>query len=110
MPEPAEPVRRRWSTRLRRRRTPLLIAGAGLLLGCLLGGGLVAAGFAVSDFGDQRSHDGGAGRSERGQAGPDDRNRRDHNGGGRGQRRNSGDDGPTPSPSTSAAPSPSASS
>jgi hypothetical protein len=109
MPEPAEPVRRRWSARLRRRRTPLLIAGAGLLLGCLLGGGLVAAGLAVSDFGDQRSH-GGAGRSERDQAGPDDRNRRDHNGGGRGQRRNGGDDGSTPSPSTSAAPSPSASS
>jgi hypothetical protein len=76
------------------RRVPLLISGAALILGCLLGGGIVAiAAFAVGgDHGDDRgSHNS---RDERADG-------RDNGNTGRHMQNRGGNDQPTPAPSTS---------
>jgi hypothetical protein len=92
-PAPA-PVRSRWYGR----RTPLLIAGAALILGCLLGGSAVGlAALVVDNHGSHNSHDErGDGRGD-GNGGGNSRHQRNRNGDGR------TDDGQaTPAPSTPA--------
>jgi hypothetical protein len=93
-PAPAAAAKSPWYGR----RVPLLISGAALILGCLLGGGVVAiAAFAVDgnhgdDRGSYHSHD------ER----PDGRSNGNGNGNtGRHKQNRDGDDQPTPAPSTS---------
>ena len=83
------------------RRVPLLIAGAALLLGCMLGGGVVAIGALVTD-GDRGGHSSRDGRADDNSGGA----RHKGNRGGDGR---TGNDQSTPPPSTSApAPTPSA--
>jgi len=85
------------------RRVPLLLTAAALLLGCVLGGGVVAVGALVGDghHGDGRGHS----RDERA-GGRGDEHGRNHR-----PRRGDDDDQSTPAPSTPApsAPAPSAS-
>ena len=52
-PASAPPPRVTAWSRVRSRRVPLLVAAAALLAGCVLGAGVVAAGAAVSHFGDR---------------------------------------------------------
>jgi hypothetical protein len=82
------------------RRVPLLVSGAALILGCLLGGGVVAiAAFAVDgDHGDDRgSHSNRDERADGRGNGGDNRHEQNRDGGGR-----NNDDQPNPAPSTSA--------
>jgi hypothetical protein len=106
-----EPAARPAGGRWWNRRVPLLVIGAALVLGCLLGGGVVAVGALVGDF---------HGGDDRGHFSRDDRaDRRGNDGGirpGRGDNRGNGRRGdgpdkpaPTPAPSTSSAPTPQAS-
>jgi len=102
-PVQPSPARASWWRRQTwwRGRTPWLIAAVALLLGCCLGGGIVAVGALAfgGGHGDDRGH---SGRSERGEG---------RGGPGRGDHRDRSVPVPgTPAPSaTSAAPSPAAS-
>ncbi|WP_250009875.1 hypothetical protein [Actinoplanes sp. M2I2] len=91
-PAPA-PVRSRWYGR----RTPLLIAGAALVLGCLLGGsGVGLAASVIDDHGNHNSHD----EHADGRGGENNRHQRNRNG----DRRPDGQATPTPSTPASTAP------
>jgi hypothetical protein len=82
------------------RRMPLLVSGAALILGCLLGGGVVA----IAAFAVDGDHGGHSNRDERADGrgnGGNNRHEQNRNGGGR-----SDDDQPSPAPSTSASSAP----
>jgi hypothetical protein len=86
------------------RRVPLLVSGAALILGCLLGGGVVAiAAFAVDgDRGDDRgNHSNRDERADDRGNGGNNRHEPNRNGGGR-----NNDDQSNPAPSTSASSAP----
>jgi hypothetical protein len=89
--EPVAPVRTRWWNR----RTPLLLTGAALLLGCVLGAGVAAVGALVIGGGH---HGDGHGYSNRDERGDGRWGRDDVRGPGRDGRR----DQPAPAPSTTA--------
>jgi hypothetical protein len=85
--------------RLRNRRTPLLLGGATLLLGCVLGAGVVAVGavvFGGGHHGDDRSY---SNSDHRGTDRSDNHGRNDDDENGDGHHK------PTAAPSTPAAPS-----
>jgi hypothetical protein len=80
------------------RRVPLLVSGAALILGCLLGGGVVAiAAFAVED--DRGGHSNRDERADRRGNGGNSRHEQNRDGG-----RNNDQPGPAPSTSASSAP------
>ena len=82
------------------RRMPLLVSGVALILGCLLGGGVVAiAAFTVD--GDRGSHSNRDERADGRGNGGNNRHEENRNGGGR-----NNDDQPSPMPSTSASSAP----
>jgi hypothetical protein len=95
---------RRWMNwrHLSHRRTPLLVAGAAVLLGCLLGAGVTAIATFAGDGpgGDDRGHSSRDGRTD-GRGNPDTENR-SGDGRGRGGHDEDTDDPATPAPSASA--------